>query len=137
MQEIRNETGIFAVTDTGELCSFIPESKNVFGNIVWELHIPEGIRTLPENAFCGGSFHSVSLPDSLEVLGTGSGGAFSRCGLGQLTLPKKMLLGANAFSGSGIAKVSVPEDAEPEMMRQLAHALRFSFTWEPDKLLTN
>lgn len=31
MKEIRNESGIFTITDTGELWSFIPEKKNVVG----------------------------------------------------------------------------------------------------------
>lgn len=138
MKEIRNETGIFTATDTGELYSFIPEKKNVYGgDCVWELHIPEGIRALPENAFRGKHFHCVTLPDSLDVLGAGSGGAFSRCHMEKLTLPKKMLLGANTFSGSYINEVSVPEDADPEMMRQLAHALRFTFSWDPQKLVAN
>ena len=135
MEEIRNESGTFTITDAGELWSFVPDKKNAVGkDSVWELHIPEGIRTLPENAFRGRKFGSVTLPGSLAVLGTGSGGAFSRCQVNRLTLPKKMLLGANAVSGSVIGEVSVPEDADPGMMRQLAHALRFSFSWNPGEL---
>lgn len=39
------------------------------------------------------------------------------------------LLGENVFSGSHIDGVTLPENPDPDMMRQLAHRLRFVHVW--------
>lgn len=131
MKTITNESGVFRITDTGELCGFecSPPYREFHGKII-DLLIPEGVCTLRENAFRGHSITAVKFPESLKILGTGKGGAFSRCSIDVVILPKSMELGPNAFSGSYIGKVTVPEDADPDMMRQVAHALRFVFTWD-------
>lgn len=131
MKMIENESGRFYIDDFGALQRFecgaknslklpyIPESKSLFC-----LHIPEGVRILPANAFRGFSvMRELTLPDSLQVL---SEGAFSRCKLGSVALPKYAELGTDIFSGSKIGTVTIPEGMTPGLACQAAHALRYS-----------
>lgn len=102
-----------------------PECRAFF-----ELHIPEGVRVLPENAFGGYTVHNkLTFPDSLQVLGEGKGGAFSHCELGEVTLPKRAEIGPNAFSGSRIDTVKIPDGADHQTTVKLAHALRFTYSF--------
>ena len=85
MRTITNECGIFYVSDTGVLEKFecAPKNSMIQGNStpecasLWDLHIPEGVRVLPENAFRGYSVrHELTFPDSLQVLGRGRAARF-------------------------------------------------------------
>ncbi len=131
MSMIENESGRFYVDDCGTLQHFecgaknslslpySPESKSLF-----HLHIPEGICSLPTNAFRGFAVHNdVTFPDSLIAM---NAGAFSCCALGYMVLPKCAKLGTDVFSGSCIEKVTIPEGMDPERAQQAAHALRFT-----------
>ncbi|MBE5778306.1 MAG: leucine-rich repeat domain-containing protein [Clostridiales bacterium] len=145
MIELSNETGTFTVTDDGELVRFsAPDAdSDCFLSFpgparklnLYQLNIPEGVRILPENAFRGCHIDHLVLPDSLELLGSGKGGAFSRCQLGSITLPESTTLGPQCFSGSYLKKINISYDASPELFHQLAHALRFTFFWHGSDLM--
>ena len=120
MKQITNETGTFYIDDNGVLLRYKSTAQNNDcpcegpGSII-NLTIPEGVQTLPDNAFRGYNiFNNVKLPASLKYIGE------------------------NAFSGSHISPVcgiTLPEHPDPDMMRQLAHRLRFVHTWNADNLV--
>ena len=111
MKIIENETGAFCVDGNGVLLHYESTSQNKDcpdkgpRNII-NLTIPEGVLELPDDAFRGYTiFNNVKLPASLKHIGE------------------------NVFSGSHIGGVSLPENPNPAMMRQLAHRLRFVHVW--------
>lgn len=111
MKTITNETGTFYIDDNGVLLRYeSTEINNACYNnaarYIINLTIPEGVVELSDNAFQGYNiFHDVELPASLKRLGE------------------------NAFSGSHIGGVVLPENPNPDMMPQLAHRLRFVHVW--------
>lgn len=120
MKTITSETGTFFIDGNGVLLRYESADQNNNDhdkgprNII-NLIIPEGVQELPDNAFRGYNiFCNVELPASLKRLGK------------------------NAFSGSHIGSVcgiTLPENPDPDMMRQLAHRLRFVHTWNADNLV--
>lgn len=121
MRELRNECGSFWVDDAGVLqrfdCDYYNKANRYsFASFdsnprVLNLHIPEGVTALPEYAF---RFYDVlwdfSLPDSLEVLGTGPL-AFQRARLPEVRLPKSLkVLGDAAFHSCCIHDLYLPEE---------------------------
>lgn len=137
MRMITNECGTFYVSDTGVLEKFACDPENAYTirptpecKALFELHIPEGVRVLPENAFRGYTVRNkLTFPDSLQVLGEGKGGAFSHCELGEVTLPKRAEIGPNTFSGSRIDAAKIPDGTDHQTMVKLARALRFTFNF--------
>ena len=131
MNTIENESGQFFVDDAGALVRFECDAKNNLklpyspgSRRLMHLHIPEGVRILPPNAFRGFSvITQLTFPDSLEEVREG---AFSRCSLPHVTLPIQAELGENVFSGSKIGEVTIPEGMNPERVCQAAHALHYS-----------
>lgn len=141
MRTITNECGTFYVSDTDVLMKFECAQDNTTRMIGGPpsacfryLHIPEGVRILPENAFRGcGITDELTFPDSLQVLGEGKGGAFSHCKLGEVTLPKCAEIGPNTFSGSDVGPAIIPDGADHQTMVRLAHALRFARSFHDDE----
>ena len=131
MKTIENESGQFFVDDAGALVRFACDAKNNLklpyspeSRRLMHLHIPEGVRILPPNAFRGFSvITKLTFPKSLEKIRES---AFSRCSLPHVTLPMQAELGENVFSGSKIGEVTIPEGMNPERVCQAAHALRYS-----------
>ena len=117
MKIIENETGAFCVDGNGVLLHYESTAQNKDcpdkgpRNII-NLTIPEGVLELPDDAFRGYNiFNNVKLPASLKHIGE------------------------NVFSGSHIDGVTLPENPDPSMMRQLAHRMRFVHTWNADFLV--
>ena len=116
MKQITNETGTFYIDDSGVLLRYESTAKNFDDhdkgprNIVY-LTIPEGVQELPDDAFQGYKILEVKLPASLKRLGE------------------------NVFSSSHIEGVTLSETPDPDMMRQLAHRMRFVHTWNADFLV--
>lgn len=118
--KLTNETGTFTIDDNGVLLRYESTFQNMDcpdkspKNIV-RLTIPEGVRELPDDAFRGYRiFVNLELPASLKRLGE------------------------NAFLGAHISPVDglrLPDDPDLEMMRQLAHRLRFVHTWNADSIM--
>lgn len=102
MKTVTNETGTFYIDGNGVLLRYESTSQNKDcphkgpRNII-NLTIPEGVQELSDNAFRGYDiFNDVKLPASLKRLGE------------------------NVFSGSHIGGIALPENPDPDVMRQLA-----------------
>ena len=109
MKQIKNESGIFCIDDSGVLFCYEHTPQNDIYDDgfrkIGSLTIPEGIRKVSDNIFRGYDIGWVKLPVSLKCLGE------------------------NVFSGSHIGDIKLPEHPDPDMMRQLAHRLRFVHVW--------
>jgi len=108
-KQITNETGIFYIDDSGVLLRYEHTPQNdIYDDgcrSIGSLTIPEGIRKVSDNIFRGYDIGWVKLPASLKCLGE------------------------NVFSGSHIGDIKLPENPDPDMLRQLAHRLRFVHVW--------
>lgn len=108
-RQITNETGIFYTDDSGVLLRYEHTPQNDIYDDgfrkIGSLTIPEGVWNISEGLFRGYDIGLVNLPASLKCLGE------------------------NVFSGCHIGGIKLPEDPEPDMMRQLAHRLRFVHVW--------
>ena len=109
MKQIKNESGIFCIDDSGVLFYYEHTPQNdIYDDgcrSIGSLTIPEGIQKVSDNIFRGYDIGWVKLPASLKCLGE------------------------NVFSGSHIGGVTLPENPDPNMMCQLAHRLRFVHVW--------
>lgn len=109
MKQITNETGTFYIDDSGVLFCYEHAPQNDIYDDgfrkIGSLTIPEGIRKVSDNIFRGYDIGWVKLPASLKCLGE------------------------NVFSGSHIGDIKLPENPDPDMLRQLAHRLRFVHVW--------
>lgn len=138
LKEITNESGTFYVDSRGVLRRFACGLKNnlditketvLDSRRVFSLHIPEGVRVLPGNAFWGYRVNKeVTFPASLEVLGTGGLGAFRYCELSRVILPRSAAVDINTFSASVISEIAIPDGADPGMLRQISRCLCFALT---------
>ena len=115
MKQVKNESGIFCIDDSGVLFCYEHTPQNDIYDDgfrkIGSLTIPEGIRKVSDNIFRGYDIGWVKLPVSLKCLGE------------------------NVFSGSHIGDIKLPEHPDPDMMRQLVHRLRFVHTWNADVLV--
>ena len=119
MKELKNKSGSFWVDDAGVLLRFDCAYGNEVGAAssdspvrqIYELHIPEGVTVLQEDAFREYDIlWDLTLPDSLEVLGTGHGCAFSGSRLPEVRIPETLkTLGIYAFGSSCIHDLYLPE----------------------------
>lgn len=109
MKQITNETGTFYTDAFGVLLRYEHTPQNDIYDDgfrkIGSLLIPEGIRSISEGLFRGYDIGWVKLPASLKCLGE------------------------NVFSGSHIEGITLPEIPDSNMMRQLAHRLRFVHVW--------
>ena len=85
-----------------------------------ELIIPEGVKVLGEDAFRGCAvLRSFSLPRSLLILGTGYGCAFAGSQLPDVTIPDTLdTLGTYAFGCSAIRSLHLPREEKWPYARQ-------------------
>ena len=118
MKELKNECGRFQVDDAGVLLRFDCAYDNDAGTApgsplrrVFDLHIPEGVTVLQEDAFREYDvLWELTLPDSLEVLGTGHGCAFAGSRLPAVRIPETLqVLGIYAFGSCFIHDLYLPE----------------------------
>lgn len=134
-----NDSGYFSIDDSGLLISFVADPGNNLSfaaasqsRKLFHLHIPYGVRSLPENAFRGYTvLYELTFHESLESIGAN---AFTRCNLNHVVLPEQAKLGAGVFSSSVINQVTLPDTMDPECARQAAHMLRFSLSLTGDSL---
>ena len=140
---IYNESGTFSVDGHGVLRKFecgeannlrlpyTPDSKRIM-----TLHIPEGVRVIPKHFFVGYSvMKDVTFPDSLVMMGKEWKGAFFRCDLNVIVLPKNAWVGKREFAACHIKRVDAAKATSPEMLCRLAHGLRFSYCLSLDNPL--
>lgn len=111
MEKITNQTGTFYLDENGRLVHYDNVNNCIGRNDRIDLIIPEGIQELFDHAFGGYNINYLKLPSSLKTIDI------------------------TAFSGTHISNVELPEKPDRDMMRQLAHALRFGFSWKPKKLV--
>lgn len=118
MKEITNESGRFWVDTFGVLQRFDCDYDNKAGvdynksvRRVFTLHIPEGVTVLQEDAFQNYDvLWDLTLPDSLKVLGTNHGCAFSGSRLPEVHISESLeILGTFAFGCSCIHDLYLPE----------------------------
>ena len=109
MKQITNETGTFYIDDSGVLLRYEHTPQNDIYDDgfrkIGSLTIPEVVRTISDDMFRGYDIGLVRLPASLKCLGE------------------------NVFSGSHIGDIKLPENPDPDMLRQLAHRMRFVHVW--------
>ena len=122
-----NESGTFYVDRLGVLQSFCCSPENNADNCspqdtkkLYTLHIPEGVTVLKEEAF---RYYTVldkmTLPDSLQLMGTGHGCVLADCKLPNVVIPKTLrILGDYAFGHSSLRSLRLPENATWEYARQ-------------------
>ena len=114
MTIIQNKSGTFHLNQNGALVFFESLYKNwLYPYRHFELTIPEGVRELVPHIFAAQEITHLELPSSLERVAR------------------------TAFSGAMIDEVVLPANPRDAVMRQLAHALRFAFTWESQKLTSS
>ena len=148
MKELKNECGRFWVDRTGVLQRFDCAYDNEAGTAapgspirsVYALHIPEGVTVLQEDAFRDYDvLWELTLPDSLEVLGTGHGCAFSGSRLPAVHIPETLkVLGTYAFGASCIHDLYLPEKMPWPYARHFKSAcigaLHISRRYQDDKV---
>ena len=114
MEKSTNQTGTFYLDETGKLAHYenpFMDGRSGRKNDCFYLILPEGIQELSDYAFGGYDLDFLKLPSSLKTIDI------------------------TAFSGTRISKIELPEKPDGDMMRQLAHALRFGFAWYPEELV--
>lgn len=124
---LRNESGIFYVDKLGVLQNFCCSPENNADNCspqdtkkLYTLHIPEGVTVLKEEAFQNYTvLYKMTLPDSLQLMGTGHGCVLADCKLPDVVIPKNLqILGTFAFGHSSLRSLRLPENAAWEYARQ-------------------
>ncbi len=118
-KELKNECGSFFVDECGCLARFVCAPENNAAGCspeetkdVYNLRIPEGVATLPYNAFMGYTVRLLlTLPDSLLILGTGNGCAFQGGTYPEVHIPAGLkILGTFAFGCSRIRDLWFPRE---------------------------
>lgn len=127
---IQNETGTFTLDEEGVLCKF--EGIWSDDKYIGSLHIPEGVRVIPKHFFVGYDMSNLTFPDSLVMMGEELEGAFFRCHLDRIVLPRTAWVGKREFAACHIRQVDASKSESPEMMCRFAHALRFSHCYSHD-----
>ena len=127
MKKITNESGTFYVDRLGVLQSFCCSEDNNADACnprdtkkVYNLHIPEGVTVLKEDAF---RYYTVldklTLPNSLRLMGTGHGCVFANSHLPDVVLPERLeILGDFSFGVSTMRSLRLPPNAVWEYARQ-------------------
>ena len=121
MKQITNETGTFTIDDNGVLKNYQSIRDNQITENVWRcLDIPEGVRVIPEEAFCRCYVQErLTFPKSLRVIGDGYGCAFANSILPHVELPETLeTLGDLAFGHSHMRSLRIPKGLKSEYGRQ-------------------
>ena len=130
-------SGTFGVDADGVLRKFECAKENYFvplqdpsyrneKHIHW-LVIPEGVRALPAGAFDGYTVvTSVTLPESLVMLGDASGGVFRYGSYSHtLALPKGItFVGEDSFFLSTFGTVRLSDEMDPQIAQRLVRLFR-------------
>ena len=115
---LRNESGSFYLDDYGILYEFLPAENNCISKygenpvVLRNLIIPEGVVIISGSLF---QRHTVLerfvLPESLRMIGTNDGCAFSDCNLPDVVIPGKLgevRMSDAAFIGSSFKSLCLP-----------------------------
>lgn len=110
---IENESGVFFLDDEGALRNYklfymddysLKNKKRTVRN----LYIPDGVTVIPGSFFRGiAVLGELTLPDSLQLLGTGDGCAFADCILPDIRIGDKVKLGHYTFGSGEINSLSL------------------------------
>lgn len=121
MKQITNETGTFTIDDNGVLKNYQSTEDNQIKENVWRcLDIPEGVRVIPEWAFCRCHVQErLTFPKSLRVISTEGGCAFANSTLPHVELPETLeVLGDFAFGHSNMRSMRIPRGLKSKYARQ-------------------
>ena len=121
MKQIKNESGIFCIDDSGVLKNYQSTADNQVAENVWRcLDIPEGVKVIPEEAFRRCHVQQrLTFPKSLRVIGTGDGCAFANSKLPHVELPDTLeVLGDFVFGASTMDSLRIPKGLKSEYARQ-------------------
>ena len=107
---VNTVAGTLVFEGNGEMASYnyVGEQPWMgYKNNIKTISVGEGITSITNNAFANMSFDSITLPTSLEALGTF---VFQNCKeLKQIELPGNIAsIGGSAFAGSGIESIKFP-----------------------------
>ena len=139
MKQIKNESGIFCIDDSGVLKNYQSTADNQVAENVWRcLDIPEGVRVIPEDSFryCRVQ-ERLTFPKSLRVIGTGDGCAFANSRLPHVELPDTLeVLGDFVFGASTMDSLRIPKGLQSEYARQFKES-RIGTLYLPEKFRSN
>ena len=80
-----------------------------YNKTMTNIKLPEGLRTIGENAFMGAALEEIVLPESLEEIGEG---VFCLCeGFDSIRIPRSVkAIGSSAFNDCALSEITVDED---------------------------
>lgn len=109
--QVAPENPAFSSDDQGALYDKAKTALLRFPPKDEEAHIPEGVTALGDDAFSGGKLESLSLPGSLEAIGSF---AFNSCpNLTQIILPEGLRsIGERAFTNCAVRSLVLPDSLE-------------------------